>query len=147
MEWDISKPWYHGSPTKLTWLRIGSTITQDRELARIFSHKPTLVCQDDDVAGRRVFKHNGTQPGYLYRLVAPICETEIEPHPASTMAAGQEWLTRYVLRVELVEPTVIDTEEILSEAEVTILYKRAADQTRSLGSGNLDDSAFETEHE
>jgi hypothetical protein len=126
MEWDVSKPWYHGSPVRLTSLRTGSTITQDRELARIFSHKPTLVSQDVDGAGKRILKHNGTQPGYLYRLAEPVCQTEIEPHPASTMAAGQEWLTTCELQVELVEPTIIDPEELLSAAEVVALYERAA---------------------
>lgn len=128
MDWDVSKPWYHGSPTKLTWLRIGSTITQARDLARVFSHKPTLVCQDVDAAGQRILRHNGTQPGYLYRLVTPLGATEIEPHPTSTMEAGQEWLTRYELEVELVEPTLVDAAEVLSEAEVAALYRRAAEQ-------------------
>ncbi|RIK31035.1 MAG: hypothetical protein DCC55_36855 [Chloroflexi bacterium] len=125
MEWDVSTPWYHGSPTKLTSLRTGSTITQDRELARIFSHKPGLVSQDVDGAGKLILKHNGTQPGYLYRLVEPIGPADIEPHPASTMAAGQEWLTRCELQVELVEPTIIDPAEVLSIAEVVALYERA----------------------
>jgi hypothetical protein len=125
MEWDASKPWYHGSPVKLTWLQMGSTITQDRELARTFSHKPSLVSQDVDAAGKRTIKHNGTQPGYLYRLVKPISQVEIEPHHTSKMGSGQEWLTRHDLEVELVEPTIIDTEEVLSAAEVNDLYKRA----------------------
>lgn len=126
MEWDVSKPWYHGSPTKLTSLRTGSTITQDRELARIFSHKPTLVSQDVDALGKRILKHNGNQPGYLYRLVKPIGPADIEPHPASTMAAGQEWLTTCELQLELVEPTIIDPEEVLSAAEAVASYERAA---------------------
>jgi hypothetical protein len=125
MEWDVSKPWYHGSPVKLTWLRVGSTITQDRELARIFSHKPNLVSQDIDVTGRRRVKHNGTEPGYLYRIIKPITQTEIDPHPRSTIGAGQEWLTRQELEVELLEPTIIDTEEVMSAAEIIDLYKRA----------------------
>jgi len=37
---DYSKPWYHGSPLKLDVLRAGSTMTQWRDLARVFSHKP-----------------------------------------------------------------------------------------------------------
>ncbi|RIK51010.1 MAG: hypothetical protein DCC57_11095 [Chloroflexi bacterium] len=128
MGWDVSKPWYHGSPTKLTWLRIGSTITQDRDLARVFSHKPTLVYQDVDAAGQRILKHNGMQPGYLYRLITPLGAAEIEPHPTSTMEAGQEWLTQCELEVELVEPTLVDAAEVLSEAEVAALYRWAAEQ-------------------
>lgn len=34
-EWDYSKPWFHGSPMLLNELLVGSTITQDRELARM----------------------------------------------------------------------------------------------------------------
>ena len=43
--WDFNLPWYHGSPLQLKRLRAGSTITQDRDLARVFSHKPSLVSQ------------------------------------------------------------------------------------------------------
>ena len=57
--WDYAQPWYHGSPLELRVLREGSTITQDRHLATVFSHKPTVVSMEDD--GR--LRHNGTQPG------------------------------------------------------------------------------------
>ena len=124
MEWNAGKPWYHGSPSKLTRLRIGSTITQDRDLARIFSHKPGLVSQDVDATGNRILKHTGTRPGYLYRLAEPVKPAEIEPHPASTMGAGQEWLTKREFQVELVEPTTPIPEEVLNAEEVTVLSRR-----------------------
>jgi hypothetical protein len=63
--WDFTKPWYHGSPKVLDVLRAGSIITQDRELARVFSHKPTLVSVDDAGEMRQI-KHNGTEAGFLY---------------------------------------------------------------------------------
>ena len=40
--WNYDLPWYHGSQQELTLLRVGSSITQDREIARIFSHRPTI---------------------------------------------------------------------------------------------------------
>lgn len=45
MDWDYSRAWYHGSPIVLASLVPGSTITQDKDLARVFSHKPSLVSE------------------------------------------------------------------------------------------------------
>ena len=59
MDFDPTQPWYHGSPFELKTIRKGSTITQKRELARIFSHKPAVASMEDDGS----IKHNGTQPG------------------------------------------------------------------------------------
>jgi hypothetical protein len=64
MEVDPAQIWYHGSPLELTTLHEGSTITQKRELARIFSHKPTRVsvsyhpfqpCSSERLFGHHVF--------------------------------------------------------------------------------------------
>ena len=60
--------WYHGSPQQLNILREGSSITQNRDLARAFSHKQTLLCVEDD--GN--IRHNGILPGYLYRITEEI---------------------------------------------------------------------------
>lgn len=111
--------WYHGSPSELTILRVGSTVTQDRELARIFSHKPTIVSISDD--GR--IKHNGTRPGFLYRIAEEVSLDDIRPHPRSTMRAGVEWLTNRELRVELIGPTEVLPAEQLTEAEVLALIE------------------------
>ena len=35
--------WYHGSPLVLEVLATDSTITRNRDLARVFSHRPTIV--------------------------------------------------------------------------------------------------------
>ena len=40
--------WYHGSNKIFEILEEGSTITQWKELAEAFSHKPTLLAIDDD---------------------------------------------------------------------------------------------------
>ncbi|NLS79196.1 MAG: hypothetical protein GXY76_18260 [Chloroflexi bacterium] len=95
-EWKRGEPWYHGSPLELTILRAGSTITQDRALASAFSHKPTLLCIEDD----GTIRHNGTQPGILYRIAEELGEGDMHPHPRTTMAPGLEWLTTRELRLE-----------------------------------------------
>ena len=109
--------WYHGSPYELTSIRAGSTITHDRDLARVFSHKPPIVSLADDGA----LKHTGTLPGYLYRINEPVEPEDVYPHPHSSMPAGKEWLTRRELYVTLLGPTEVREEERLSEAEVAAL--------------------------
>ena len=130
MQWDASKTWYHGSPLHLTSLRPGSTITQDRELARVFSHKPPLVVQDIDDAGNRRIKHTGTQPGLLYRIAEEIRPGDVYPHPETTMAPGQEWLTTRELRVQLIGPTHLVPEELLTAAEIEELQHKIAESRR-----------------
>lgn len=56
--------WWHGSPYQLTYLLAGSTITQNRLLAEVFSHKPAIISVEDD--GR--IRHNGILNGYLYQV-------------------------------------------------------------------------------
>jgi len=123
MKFDSTLPWYHGSPYVLTTIRSGSTITQKRELARIFSHKPIIVSISDD--GR--IKHNGTMPGYLYDISEEIKPDDVTPHPQTTMAQGDEWITKHDLRIELLDRVEIVPEEQLSEAELTALLKNLDD--------------------
>lgn len=113
-ELDYSKTWYHGSPYKLTTIRKGSTITQDYELAKVFSHKPTLVSISD--AGK--IKHNGTTPGFLYYISEDIQPGDITPHPTSTIEYGKEWLTVRELHTGLIGPTQIVADESLTEEEL-----------------------------
>ncbi len=60
---DYSAPSYHGSPEELDALRAGSWVTQFKEMAKAFSHRPTLMSLDDD---REHVKHDGKLVGYLY---------------------------------------------------------------------------------
>lgn len=124
MDWDDHKVWYHGSPLRLSILRPGSTITQDRDLARIFSHKPTLVSQDVDDDGQPILKHTGTQSGYLYQITEALQPDDVYPHPETTLGPGQEWLTQRELCMKLLEPTQIREHEILTEAEIAELKRR-----------------------
>lgn len=104
MEFQISPagPWYHGSPFVLETLRAGSTVTQWRELAEAFPHKPAWLCCEDD----GTIAHNGTEPGYLYAVDEPV---EIGPdlfqHPRSSMERGLEFLTARPLRLRLLGKT------------------------------------------
>jgi hypothetical protein len=115
-----NQTWYHGSPYKLTSIRAGSTITQDRDLARVFSHKPPIVSMGDD----GTLRHTGTLPGYLYRIDEPVAPEDVTPHPRSSMPPGAEWLTRRALRLALLDPTEVREEERLSEEEVDELRRR-----------------------
>jgi len=116
---DPDQPWYHGSPFELTMLFEGSTITQKNELARIFSHKPTVVSMSDD--GQ--IKHNGTVRGYLYTVTERIEVDDVIPHPHTTMPPGDEWITTRELRVQLHHQTEIIPEERFTDMELSLLQE------------------------
>ncbi len=121
-EFDPQKAWYHGSPLQLTILRQGSTITQKRELARVFSHKPTVVSIADD--GQ--VKHNGTRPGFLFIIAEDIQPDDVVPHPRTTMEIGDEWLTTREMALQLIGSTEIDASEQFTEDELAALLDWAA---------------------
>jgi len=120
-DWDYRQTWYHGSPHELTTLREGSTITQDRHLAEVFSHKPAIVCVSDEGA----IQHNGTLPGFLYYVAEEIGPDDVYPHPRTTMEANKEWLTRRELRLALIGRVLVSPEELLTDEEVAELRWRA----------------------
>ena len=64
---DYSTPWYHGSPEKLRVLRKGSWVTQFKEMAKAFSHRPSLISLDDDC---QAVKHDGQRDHF--RPVHPV---------------------------------------------------------------------------
>lgn len=91
--------WYHGSNKQFDILCVGSTITQWKELAEAFSHKPQRLSYDD--AGK-IF-HNGTEKGYLYIIDEPITvNQDIYQHPRTTMDTNVEFLTTRPLRVKMI---------------------------------------------
>jgi len=90
-------------------------------VARIFSHKPTLVSISDD----GVIKHDGSLPGLLYRIDEAIQSNDVRPHPTSSMKWGMEWLTNRDLRVKMIDHTEVVDSERLSECEVMELMKKA----------------------
>lgn len=91
--------WYHGSNMRITQLKAGSTITQWRELAEAFSHKPTLLEYDGD----GIISHNGQAHGYLYVIDEPVSlNDDVYPHPRTAMDPNAEFLTKRPLRVRLI---------------------------------------------
>lgn len=115
------KGWYHGSPSEITELRTGSTITKHYDLACIFSHKPPIVSINAD----GIIKHNGREIGLLYLVDEPIdVMDDIEPHPRSTMGDDMEWITKRALKLKLIKeigpPKIAD---VLTEDEINELRK------------------------
>ncbi|MBO4367792.1 MAG: hypothetical protein J5859_03690, partial [Clostridia bacterium] len=91
--------WYHGSNVRFDVLREGSTITQWRELAEAFSHKPSVLGYEDDGS----ITHDGKEYGYLYVIDEPIkAGVDCYRHPRTTMDENAEFLTRRPLRVRLI---------------------------------------------
>jgi hypothetical protein len=105
LEQYIPRTWYHGSPLELETLRAGSTITQQRELARVFAHKPAVVALDGQ-PGVYNLQHNGVEPGLLY-AVEGVRPEDVSPHPRSSMPAGLENLTHRDLPLRLLGPVAI----------------------------------------
>ena len=98
IEINPNKPWYHGSNVIFSELREGSTITQWRALAEAFSHKPTILCDDNGV-----ISHNGVQKGYLYVIDENIeIGSDVYPHPQTTLDENFEFLTKRPLAVRLI---------------------------------------------
>jgi hypothetical protein len=122
-EWDFHRPWYHGSPHRLEFLLAGSTITQDKDVARVFSHKPQIVLLNDDpkVLAQNFsrLRHNGELPGMLYLIDEALGSEDIYPHPRSSMPPGLEWLTRRLLRLRMLNFVAIDPYELLSSKEIS----------------------------
>ena len=121
-DWDSEKTWYHGSPLELTTIREGSTITQNVDLARAFSHKPNFVTINvsDEIIN---IKHSGKIQGFLYRIEEELSSDDIYPHPDSSMEYGFEWLTKRELHITLIGDAEILDGEMLSEEEVAELKK------------------------
>ncbi len=120
MDGDYEKPWFHGSPLILEELLEGSTITQEKDIARVFSHKPSIVAIDEN----GVILHNGSADGYLYIIDEPISANDIYPHPETTMKPGVEWLIRRPLKVRKIAETKPDPKERLSDEDVSLLKRQ-----------------------
>ncbi|MCC6445668.1 MAG: DUF4111 domain-containing protein [Armatimonadetes bacterium] len=118
--WNYAGTWYHGSPLKLHTLRAGSTITQKALLARVFSHKPSLVSLSEN---DKSVRHTGTLPGLLYRIAKEIAPGDVYPHPRTSMTFGEEWLTLRDLSLECIGPTEVNPEERLTEAEAGVIIE------------------------
>ena len=90
--------WYHGSPSRLEMLAAGSTVTPVIALAKAFSHKPPNVdiqIRDNTNTGEHsvTIEHDGSLPGYLYKVAVSDPSAELRQHPGSGSAPGEEMLT------------------------------------------------------
>ena len=112
--------WYHGSQQELTKLRVGSSITQNRNVAKAFSHRPSLLTQSE---GGTV-KHDGVTPGYLYTVADEINSDDVRPHPHPVNATRWEWLINRELKLELIEQTVVTDEERLTDQEIAEIKRK-----------------------
>ncbi len=122
-ECDYSAPWYHGSPQKLPLLRKGSWVTQFKELAKAFSHKPTLI----SLGGNLVHvKHNGRVPGFLYTVAEPVGPDDV----TYLRDTGQtHWQTSRDLQLQLVAELSVDDPPQLNEKEIAKLRKEIPEDT------------------
>jgi hypothetical protein len=117
---DTGQPWYHGSDRTLSELRQGSSITQKRPVARVFSHRPAIVSQLADGS----IKHDGSTPGYLYIVDEPVHPLDVYPHPHPINESRWEWLTTRPLRVKPLERTEVQPDERLTDEELAELRRR-----------------------
>lgn len=114
LDTDYKGPWYHGSDQMLTTLRIGSSITQQRSIAKAFSHQPSLLLQFN----RGRIRHNGETSGYLYTVAEEVGPDDVRPHPHPVNADRWDWLTERELKLELVGKTVVTAAERLTDEEI-----------------------------
>lgn len=99
IEIDENGTWYHGSDRILSELRQGSTVTQWRGLVEAFSHKPTVLCCEDD----GTIIHNDEKKGYLYAIDERVeIGKDIYRHPRSAMDENAEFLTARPLSVRMI---------------------------------------------
>ncbi len=119
-DFDYTLTWYHGSQQKLTTLRVGSSITQNRNVAKAFSHRPSLLTQSE---GGTV-KHDGVTPGYLYTVADEIGPDDVHPHPHPANVTRWEWLTNRELKLKLIEQTVVTDKERLTDQEIAEMKRK-----------------------
>ena len=126
---DYRCTWYHGSQQRLTQLRAGSSITQNRDVAKAFSHRPSKVAMSyggDGEPGIHDWKvrHDGFTPGFLYVVSDEVGPGDVRPHPHPANASRFEWLTKRDLRLELIEETVVTDSERMTDEEIAALERK-----------------------
>lgn len=118
--YDCNRTWYHGSQLgDLRELSAGSAVSPSRDVARAFSHRPTLVS-----AGHRV-RHDGRVGGFLYRVSEPLRAEDLDCPEFAGNEDRVEWHVQRPVRVELLEPTRIKPEDLLSDEEIGDLRRRS----------------------
>jgi hypothetical protein len=87
---------------------------ENRLLAEAFSHKPAILCIEDD----GFIRHDGNAPGFLHRISEEVHTSDVRPHPRTTMRPGDEWLITRDLRVELVGSVPVRPAERLTPKDL-----------------------------
>lgn len=117
LDYGLSGMWYHGSQKRLSSLRAGSSISRNRQVAKAFSHRPSLVSWSDEGD----VKHDGSTPGYLYLVSEELGPNDVRPHPHPINVDRWEWLTNRELALELIEETAVTPSERLTDEEIRCL--------------------------
>lgn len=117
--------WYHGSRQRLSTLRAGSSITQNRDVAKAFSHRPSLVSMSQSEDGDEwSVRHDGATPGFLYVVAEEIRVGDVRPHPHPVNVSRWEWLTNRDMSLTLIEETDVTDGERLTDEEIAELRKK-----------------------
>ena len=127
-DFDYTMTWYHGSQQELTTLRVGSSITQDKTVAKAFSHRPSMLSMSE---GGTV-KHDGVTPGYLYIVADEISHDDVYPHPHPVNATRWEWLTNRELKLKLIEQTVVTDQERLTDQEIAEIKQKQEERDEQI---------------
>ena len=99
--------WFHGSPERIQILRMGSWVSPYKEVAKAFSHKPTIISSNNDYS---LVKHNGKLLGYLYLISEIIEDDDLEELSGTDKT---HWKTIRDLKVELITEVPILKEELV----------------------------------
>ncbi len=105
-------PWYHESPEELTVLRKGSMVTPFREVAKAFSHKPSMLSMGDDLEN---VKHNGQLIGHLYEVAEAVGPEDL---CCLQDTAQTHWETQRDLRLKYLAELPLDDPAQLTEEEI-----------------------------
>ena len=93
-------------PAEARRLRARSSITQNRDVAKAFSHRPSLMSMSQSEAGETwSVRHDGVTPGYLYVVAEEIGSGDARPHPHPVNVSRWEWLTNRDMELRFIEET------------------------------------------
>ena len=122
---DDGSPWYHGSQQRLTRLRAGSSITQNRDVAKAFSHRPSHVTMSQSGEDKEwSVLHDGATPGYLYAVSEEVRSGDVRPHPHPVNVSRWEWLTNRDLKLRFIEETNVTDEKRLTDEEIAGMRRK-----------------------
>lgn len=114
-------------PLVLDTLQKGSTTIRNRELARVFSHKPGIVSVADDGS----IRHNGREPGRMYLVCDTLAPGDIVPAPRSAVGSGDEYVTTRDLKLAYLPYAAGLTDGLPGSEEIEALKAATSPRQRS----------------